>query len=64
MPRSYKTNSLGDRVEFYSLEELIQMYLDEGKDDEEAICLAEALYSELKTLNHQTKNIWNRSKNR
>ena len=64
MPKSYPVNSLGDKVEFYSLEELIQMYKDEGKDDEEAVNLAEELFSELRVLNYQSKNIWNRSKNR
>jgi len=64
VPRRFKVNSMGDTVDFYQLEELVHLYKLEGKTEEEARKLAERLYSELKTLNHDTKNVWRRSRNR
>lgn len=64
MPRRYRVNSMGDCVEWYTIEELVEMYKAEGYDDEIAISLAERLISGISTLNYQTKNIWKRSRNR
>jgi hypothetical protein len=64
MPRKSRVNSMGDCVEWYTKEELVEMYKAEGYEDEIAISLAERLISEMSTLNHQTKNVWKRSRNR
>lgn len=64
MSKSYPTNSYGDRVDHYSKEELVELYIQEGKTPGDAVKLAEILYEELKLLNNRTRNVWRRARNR
>lgn len=64
MPYNAIVNSLGDRIQHYSEEELIELYIAEGKSEDEAKELAKELYGELKLLNNQTRNVWRRARTR
>ncbi len=64
MPISRRVNHLGDRIQHYSFEELVELYISEGKSEDEAKQLAEKLDQELKILNSQTRNVWRRARNR
>lgn len=57
-------NTLGDRIQEYTLEELIALYRYDGKSEDEAREMAESLFKELKALNNQTRNIWKRARHR
>lgn len=59
--KSKRVNVFGDRVESYQEDELFQMYLDEGKPEEEARILASTLFKELKSLNIKTRNMWRKN---
>lgn len=58
MPRNRKINTFGDTVQDYKHDELVDLYLSEGKSEEEANKLADSLFHEFKTLNNQTKDFW------
>lgn len=64
MPYNAIVNSFGDNIQHYSEEELIKLYISEGKTEDEAKELAKLLYEELKLLNNRTRNVWRRARNR
>ncbi len=53
-----------DTIINYSKEELIDLYLNEGKSLEEATKLAEELYRELNRLTIKEKRSWKRCRKR
>ncbi|NIM46504.1 MAG: hypothetical protein GTO54_12940 [Nitrososphaeria archaeon] len=64
MPYTAVVNSFGDRIQHYTEEELIELYISEGKTEDEAKELAAQLFEELKLLNNRTRNVWRRARNR
>lgn len=62
MPRKWKVNPFDDYEVEYSLEELIEMYISEGKSLEEAIALTGPVEKFLHADRERQQRSWAKSK--